>query len=176
MSEVMDTRQLDALFDELDRLLSDQELTGLLFHVGDRVGTLAEAHIRDSIPESPAGRPLPLYYTLDGKPSKFKSHKQRGKVFALAAEGKIPTKRTGFLFNSITHTTSIVDTGVLVRVGTNAPEGPYTLGDETQQSHYHKETGYVPIVETVERHTGEYRDVAIDTVRSYFAGLTGKVK
>lgn len=99
-----------------------------------------------------SGKPLAVYYTrtsADGKTykSKFKSLKQQRYVMALAADGKIPYRRTGTLGRSITSTAAASGRTAAVRVGTNRTYAKYVIGDApAPQSHYHQGT-WTPLSE-----------------------------
>jgi hypothetical protein len=139
---------VEKYLETLNKILVDPaEQKKLLEFVGDQVGTLAEGFPRDHYPPSPNGRPLAAFYTLNGKPSKFKSVKQRGWFFAALRDGKLklPSVRTGFLGNSITHVVVIEGTEALINIGTvgsNLPYAKYVIGPPEVQSHYHIQTGW----------------------------------
>ena len=141
----IDDSQVNSLLAQLSTMLSDEQMARLLFYLGDRIGVLAENIAR---PYPPAKRlPLPLYYTLNGKPSKFKSEKQRRYVMAHIRDGsiRIPYAQTGMLGNSITHTTSIVGTSVEVTVGTNLAYAQYVIGPPGVQSAFMALKGWQPL-------------------------------
>lgn len=147
----------------------------ILFFLGGRVGTMAEGFLRASVPPEPNGRPLELFYTRTNAKgqsfqSKFKSLKQQRKVIMLGKKGKIPFSRTGFLPNSYTHAVSIVDTGVIVQVGTNSQDAEYTVGDPDVQNHYHAKTGWEPVSETVGAHTADYQQEIVTSGKPWLVG------
>lgn len=112
--------------------------------VGKRIGVAAEAQIPGYPP--PSGKPLPKIYTrtrADGSTylSAFKSQTQQGKVFSLIKAGEIPYGRTGLLGRSITSGISDLSaSSVTIKVGTAIKYAPLVIGDDTQQSAYHRGT------------------------------------
>lgn len=112
-------------------------------YVGKRIGATAESLIPDYPPAS--GRPLPKIYMLDGQLSKYKSRKQRAFVAINIANGKLktPYPRTGKLGQSIqAGEPRIEGDNLIVPIGTNREYAPLVIGDDSQQSKYHAETGW----------------------------------
>jgi len=132
------------------KIFSEATRQKILAVAGKRMGVAAESFVPDDPP--PSGKPLPKIYTRDtvaGKKvapykSKFKSDKQAYYViFVLGKEGKIPYKRTLLLGRSITSAISdLTGSSVTVRTGTAVKYAPLVIGDDTQQSHYHKDHWY----------------------------------
>lgn len=164
----LDTTAIDTLFDRVFDLLGGNAGTDFLTYVGERVGTLAEGFARE-VPERREGVPLPKIYNLNGKRSAFKSRKQQGFVMALVARGKVPRTRTGFLPNSITHAVAVVDTGVVVQVGTNLAGAAYVL-DEEKQNRYLSGLGWVSLQRRNREHVDDYRDEVVRTGQAYLTG------
>jgi hypothetical protein len=113
------------------RIFSEETRKKILAAAGKRMGVAAES----VIPEYPvaSGKPRPKIYTrthADGTTylSAFKNQAQQGKVFALINAGKIPYVRTGLLGRSFTS------------VGTTIKYAPLVVGDDSQQSAYHRGT------------------------------------
>jgi len=185
----MITEALDLLNRIADLGNADAQRDFLLF-VGGRVGTLAESHLRAAIPEEPNGRPLELFYTrtseakkpyklkgglIVGRPgeqfkSKFKSLKQQRKVIMLAKQGKIPRSRTGFLPNSYTHAVTFEATGAIVSVGTNLDYAEWVVGNSDVQSHYHQESNWKPVSETIAAHTDDYGQEIVTSGKPWLVG------
>jgi len=163
---------IDVLLNRVQTLMEPQGYQKMLIYVGHRVGTLAESLPRSAIPPSPNGRPLEKVYTLDGKPSKFKSKKQQGWMFAALKAGKLklPYKRTGFIINSITHAVNVVDTGVIVTVGTNQKGARYVIGLPGEQSHYHQQTGWLSLPKQIDQADNEIQVEIQRSVTNYVKG------
>jgi hypothetical protein len=165
-------RNTRALIDDTD------ERNKALLYAGKIAGIRAEQISGDSMYPTPSGKPLALWYDRTSKKgiafkSKFKSQKQQGKVFALIAEGAIPYARTGRLGASMTSDAYVIDDGVAVRVGTNRPGAAYVIGDDEEQSAYHK--GTWPQLQTnVNAHivdiTDTFGDALINYIRGYLSG------
>ncbi len=142
MPNVIDLSQWNDLMERLTRF-AGSAMPSVMRFVGGRVGAKAE-ELSGAVPP-PSRKPLPKYYTRqapDGATykSKFKSIAQQRKVMALAAEGKIPHKRSGQLARSITsNVTEATATGARVAVGTNYKGAQYVIGKATQ-SRYHAGT------------------------------------
>jgi hypothetical protein len=138
----VDTKPLE----KASKIFSAETRKRLLAAAGKRMGAAAESVIPD-YPE-PSVNPLEKFYTRTtafGKPtkpyqSKFKSDKQAYYVlFVLSKEGKIPYQRTGLLGRSITSAISnLTGESVTVTIGTAVKSAPLVIGDDDQQSHYHK--------------------------------------
>lgn len=165
-----DTEALNKLLDKVQRLFDPAEYVAMLFRVGGKVGTLAENYAR-VVPPIPNGRPLSLYYTLNGKPSKFKTEKQRKFFFWALRTGaiKVPYVRSGKLVNSITHTVTLQDKGVIIRVGTNDTnngkgKAKFVIGEPNVQNHYHQQTGWMNLASELKRHDAEYMSLAINEI------------
>jgi hypothetical protein len=136
-----------SVLDKASKIFSEETRKKLLAAAGKRMGVAAESVIPD-YPE-PSGNPLEKFYirtTAFGKPtkpyrSKFKSDKQAYYVlFVLSKEGKIPYQRTGLLGRSITSAISdLTGESVTVTIGTAVKSAPLVIGDDDQQSHYHKD-------------------------------------
>ena len=130
----------DALLKRVADVLGGAERDRILLRAGKVMGAAAE-QVAVVYPKQ-THNPLPLYYTRkrrDGTTykSKFKSAAQQGLVMALAAQGKLPYPRTGFLGRSVTSKANAEGSVVIVSIGTNAAHAPYVL-DEVRQSHYHR--------------------------------------
>ncbi len=129
------------------KIFSEGTRKKILAQAGKRMGVAAESFIPDY--PAPSGKPLEKFYTRTeafGKPtkpylSKFKSDKQAYYVlFVLGAKGKIPFKRTGLLGRSITSAISdLTGESVTVRIGTAAKSAPLVIGNDEEQSNYHKD-------------------------------------
>lgn len=144
--------------------LSDSSLTTVMEFTGRAVGVAAEGYVS----EYPAvsGKPLPKYYDrVDSKgnsyKSKFKTLRQQRKVMAMASKGKIPSRRTGKLGQSITSdVTDLAPTSVTVRVGTRLSYAPYVIGTPAEgQSHYHQ-GNWTPLSDDIANHSAEINAVA----------------
>ena len=147
------------LIERLKRHLTPVGLHETLMTGGHRVGAKMEEYAR-MYPPDPAGRPLPSAYTLDGKPSKFVSHKQRRYVMAMLRQGKLKSRRSGKLGGSITHLVEVSqDYKVTVRAGTNVAYGPYVLDLDRarggKQNPYHTETGWQHLPDIPTQHGDE---------------------
>lgn len=139
----LDISELTEYTAKLQQCFSPAGQTEVLRAVGRRIGQAGVRYAAE-YPE-PSRKPLPKIYprvTKKGVPylSKFKSQKQQGKIFALAAEGKIPTIRSGKLGQSMTYVIlSVSPSSVVTEIGTNLPYSPFVL-DEERQANYHKGT------------------------------------
>ena len=153
----------------------------ILEKAGRKVGAKAEEVVGEYPPQP--NRPLNAYYprtrVADGTPylSKFKTSKQQGYFFANLADGGIgvPYKRTGFLGASIASEVTVVESGVLVEVGTPLGYAPLVIGDpETEQSYYHAQSGWEPLTEQMEdglsTFLGVFADEVVDGVEDYLKG------
>lgn len=119
-----------------------ENLSAILLDAGKYAGVIAEG-IVEEYPRA-TGKPLVKHYRRTRKDgtsymSKFKSARQQGYVFALAAKGKIPYRRTGQLGRSITSSADLSGNAVITRVGTNNRAAPYVIGNSPRpQSAYHR--------------------------------------
>jgi hypothetical protein len=164
---------IDALFARVESLLDGPAQEQFFMHVGGRVGVFAEGIARE-MPERREGVPLPLAYTLDGKPSKFKSRKQRAFVMRLSKQGKIPRTRTGFLANSMTHEVTVLQGGAIVAVGTNLQGAEYVL-DIDRQNRYLASLGWVALQTRFAEHTDDFKQVTITAGQGFLDGyIAGK--
>lgn len=119
----------------------------ILAAAGKRMGVAAESFIPDY--PAPSGKELDKVYTRDtvaGKKvrpfkSKFKSQAQAYYVvFVLGMSGKIPSQRSGALGRSITSAiTELTGSSVTVKTGTALKYAPRVIGDDDEQSNYHKD-------------------------------------
>ena len=164
----MSKEQVDALLNKAQAAFEPAHYSAMLTRVGGIVGTAAEEVAR-VVPASPNGRPLPLFYTLNGKPSKFKTEKQRGFFFWALKNGviKVPYVRSGKLANSITHSVTLIDNGAEIRVGTNDSnsgkfKAQYVLGEPGVQSHYHEITGWINLASELAKHDAQFMQLAVD--------------
>lgn len=161
-----------ALLDRCTDLVTDTEARrDALQYAGNRAGVRAESILADT-PEA-SGKPLEPYYDREDASgraykSKFKSFRQQRKVMALVKRGKVPYPRTGQLMASITSAAYIMDTGVVIRVGTNRSEAPFVL-DESRQSHYHAGT-WIPLQVQLRAHEGEILDEFGAALGGYIRG------
>jgi hypothetical protein len=124
------------------RLFSVETRKKILAYAGKRMGVAAESVVPDY--PSPSGKPLAKFYlrsAADGSlyHSKFESQAQQGKVFSLVKAGEIPYPRSGALGRSITSAISdLTGESVTVKTGTALKHAPLVIGDDTEQSAYHK--------------------------------------
>lgn len=130
----------DALLKRVADVFGGAARDRVLLGAGKVMGAAAE-QIAVVYPQQ-THKPLPLYYTRkrrDGTTykSKFKSAAQQGLVMSLAAQGRLPYRRTGFLGRSVTSRADAEGKVVIVSIGTNVNYAPYLL-DEARQSHYHQ--------------------------------------
>ncbi len=174
----MSKEQIDSLLANAKKLMSEQELSKMLYSVGDSVGTLAESFAKE-YPESPNGRPLVAYYIRvdkNGKSyfSKFKSPQQQRYVLWLAGKGRIPYKRGGTLGKSVTHDVVVESGGVVVRVGTNLAYAPKVIGPPTVQSHYHLQTGWKSLEQEIDSHQDEIDQLIVAKLSGYVDGFLKK--
>ena len=172
MATQFDAAKLDALLEQIQTVIDDTERQALFQYVGEKVGAKAEEAASVYAP-SPGGRPLALYYMLNGKPSKFKSAKQRGYFFAALRQGKIklPFRRDGTLGRSITSKVTATPTSAQILVGTTdnvSSYAKYVIGDE-EQSEYHKQTGWKPISEDIKHDSVALLQEAQDATNKYMA-------
>jgi hypothetical protein len=174
----MSKEQVDALLNKAQAAFEPAHYNAMLMRVGGVVGTAGEIVAR-AVPASPNGRPLALFYTLDGKPSKFKTEKQKKYFFWALKTGviKVPYVRSGKLTNSITHSVKLVDDGAEIRVGTNdnnngKGKAKYVLGEPGEQSHYHEETGWMNLASELEKHDSEFMTLAVDELTKSVDGFT----
>jgi hypothetical protein len=144
----LDLREAQPVLDNFQAVFGLTAVTEILLIAADKTGAYAEGLISDYPPAS--GKPLPVYYdrtNVKGERirSKFKTLRQQHKVMALAAEGKIPYRRTGTLGKSILHSVPVaISPGVVeTRIGSKLSYAPYVL-DIEEQSHYHRGT-WTPI-------------------------------
>lgn len=147
--------------------------TDILEGAGRKVGVRAE-ELAGEYPPAPR-RPLNPYYQrvhvnttdkprpTDGQPylSKWKSSKQQGYFFASLADGDItlPYKRTGYLGASMTSDVEVTANGVIVEVGSPLGYAPLVIGNESEQSYYHAETGWESLGDQLD----EASDVLLNT-------------
>jgi hypothetical protein len=120
----------------------------ILANAGKRMGVAAESVVPD-YPQA-SGNELDKFYTRDtvaGKKvtpykSKFKSAAQAYYVlFVLGKGGQIPYMRSGTLGRSITSAISnLTGASVTVKIGTTIQYAQRVIGDDSQQSPYHKGT------------------------------------
>jgi len=135
----VDTSQLA----KLAKIFSTETRKKILERAGKRMGVAAESVVPPYPP--PSGKPLAKFYlreAADGSLyySKFKSRAQQGKVFSLINQGKIPTQRSGTLGRSVTSAISdLTGESVTVKIGTAIAYGPLVIGDDDDQSNYHKD-------------------------------------
>lgn len=128
-------------------------LTNAMVRAGNEAAVVLEEGI-SPYPET-TGNELPLFYVRTRKDgttyrSKFKNKKQQAKVMQLARDGKIPYKRTGTLGKSITTQVKKAGRGkVRISIGSDRDYAPYVIGDDQEQSHYHR-GNWTPIVEDVD--------------------------
>jgi hypothetical protein len=115
----------------------------ILAAAGKRMGVAAESVVPQY--PKPSGKSLPKIYlrtsAKDGSLfySAFESQAQQGKVFALLKAGNIPYRRTGTLGRSITSAISnLTGSSVTVKIGTTIAYAERVIGDDSQQSAYHK--------------------------------------
>ena len=140
MTMHLDLSELTEYVDKFNRCFDAQGQVEILTIVGKRVGQAGVRYAAE-YPE-PSRKPLPkIYPRVDrkGRPylSKFKSPKQQGKIFALAAEGKIPTIRSGKLGQSMTYVVlQVTRTSAMVEIGTNRKYSPYVLDPERQNPYF----------------------------------------
>jgi hypothetical protein len=179
--------QVQALFDKVRSVLGGAEQDKFFAYLGGRVGVMAEGFARE-VPPEPNGRPLELFYdrtstakkpykTLTGETrrpgqtfkSKFKTQKQQGFVVMLMKkDGNY--SRSGLLPNSMTHQVTLVAGGCIVAVGSNLDYAERVVGDLDKQSHYHAQTGWVPLEETMQRHVPEFRSEIVGSGQAYLTG------
>lgn len=190
MTDLMNS-EVQALFDKVHSLLDGDEQARFFAYIGGRVGVMAEGFARE-VPPEPNGRPLELFYertstakqpykTATGevrKPgqsfkSKFKTQKQQGMVVMLMKkDGNY--KRSGLLPNSMTHQVVVVKGGCVVSVGTNLSYAEHVIGGRDVQSHYHAQTGWVPLDENIQNHTAEFRGEIVTSGAGYLKGYLTK--
>lgn len=126
------------------KVFSEATRKKILAQAGKRMGVAAESVIPPYPPAS--GKPRPKIYTrtrADGSTylSAFKNQAQQGAVFALINAGKVPFVRSGLLGRSFTSAISdLTGSSVTVRTGTAVKYAPGVVGDDSQQSAYHKGT------------------------------------
>lgn len=131
-----------------------ESLNAILLDAGRYAGTTAEGIVSE-YPRA-TGKPLTKHYRRTRKDgtsylSKFKSPRQQGYVFALAAKGKIPHRRTGQLGRSITSSADLSGNAVITRVGTNNRAAPHVIGDSPKpQSAYHR-GNWTPLTSAIRR-------------------------
>lgn len=171
MTEPLNNAEIDALFAQIADVLDERGQEDCLRYVADRVGTLAESYPRE-YPDAVV-MPLPLFYMLNGKPSKFKSEKQRAYVAIRGKKGLIPGKRTGQLGNSITHETTVAGGVAEISVGSNKVYAKYPLGDETQQNHYLAMRGWKSLRKQLDAHADDLRAEVVTTLDHYLDGALG---
>lgn len=165
-----------ALIDRVTAVVDDtDERNKMLLYAGRIAGVKAE-EIAGGYPE-PSGKPLEAFYDrtdANGRAykSKFKSFRQQRKVFALIKQGKVPYRRTGRLGASMTSAAYIIDTDVVIQVGTNDPKAPFVIG--RQQSHYH--IGVWPVLQTqIDAHADEIVSIFSAALGGYLRGyIAGK--
>lgn len=170
---VLNTAEIDALFDKIASLASRGGYGKMLLFIGGRIGTQIEG-LERVIPPAP-NRPRPMAYTLNGKPSKWKTTKQQGFFFWALRRGKlkIPYRRTGFLVGSLTHIVTLMGDGVEIRVGTNAKYAPLVIGGDGEQAQYHNETGWLQLPKQPSEHLGEIRENIVESAKTYIFGYLG---
>jgi hypothetical protein len=160
----IDLSELTAYTKRFRSIFTGQERTEILRVVGKRMGVAAEAQVSD-YPE-PSRKPLPAIYPRTRKDgtaflSKFKSAKQQGKVFVLAKEGRIPYERSGLLGRSTTSkVVEVTADSVTTAIGNSAPHAARVIGDEGQQSLYHRGT-WQTLSEDINRGAAKIRQAAV---------------
>ena len=166
-----DSKEVDDLLARARKLFEPAQYNAMLLRVGGIVGTAAEQVARQ-VPPSPGGRPLALFYTLNGKPSKFKTEKQRGYFFWAIRNGaiRLPYQRSGKLASSITHSVKLVGNGAEIRVGTNDTangkgKAQFVLGEPGVQSHYHEQTGWINLASEEQKHDAQFMQIAADNIK-----------
>lgn len=138
------SEQADLIIANLDRvkvgLVDPERIT----FVAKRVAAYMESQV-PGYPAAPGGRPLDPVYSLNGKPSIFKTKRQRGWFFANLRSGglNIPYMRTGMLGRSIASQITADASGATITVGVfpgSASYAKYVIG--SQQYYYHARTGW----------------------------------
>jgi len=142
--------------------LSQRALEAALLQAARKTGVAMESLVLPIPP--PPNRPLAPVYTLNGRPSKFKTEKQRRYVLMAISRGliRIPYRRTNSLYRSLTSKTELIGDSLFISVGTNKAYAPYVIGyprqaglpyprGSNQQSFYHRQTGHKSLPEQVQR-------------------------
>lgn len=147
----------------------------MLMYVGQRVGVLAEQIGGDAYPPSPNGRPLDKVYTLDNKPSKFKTRKQRGYFFVSLKHGslRIPYRRSGTLGKSLSSRTELIQDGAVIYIGTNLNYAKYVIGLPDEQFYYHVKTGWESLPTVI---AGAIADLLVEAETATNEFLTDYIK
>lgn len=165
-----------ALIDRCTAIVDDTDERNKMLLYAARVASVKAEEVAGGYP-SPSGKPLEVFYErtdTNGRAfkSKFKSFRQQRKVFALIKQGQVPYRRTGRLGTSMTSAAYIVDTGVVIQVGTNDPKAPFVIGRE--QSHYH--AGTWPVLQMqIDMHADEIVGVFSVALGGYLRGyIAGK--
>lgn len=146
---------------KVGQLFGGAVLTPIMLKSGQVAGVAAESFV-SPYPQA-SGKPLAKFYTRtrrDGSTykSKFKSMKQQRFVMGLAAQGKIPYKRTGTLGRSITsEAQNATANSVDVVIGSNRKHAPFVIGQPPIQSHYHMGT-WTPLETDITRNVSKIAD------------------
>lgn len=153
MPTPFDAAKMEELLTQISQVIDGDKRQSLFEYIGKKVGDKGEEAVSAYAP-LPNGRPLALYYLLNGKRSKFKSKKQQGWFFSSLKKGRftLPYKRSGELGRSITSKVTATADGVQVLIGTTPNVeswAKYVIGSEEQQSHYHAQSGWQPLSEDV---------------------------
>ena len=144
----------------ISRRVSQQALEAALLQAARKTGVAMESLVLPIPP--PPNRPLAPVYTLNGKPSKFKTEKQRRYVLWAIRTGaiRVPYRRTNSLYRSLTSKVGLTGGSVYITVGSNKPYAPYVIGfprqvslvyprGSNQQSVYHRQTGHKSLPEQI---------------------------
>jgi hypothetical protein len=158
----MSAEDLERFTIYLSRRVSQQALEAALLQAARKTGVAMESLVLPIPP--PPNRPLAPVYTLNGKPSKFKTEKQRRYVLWAIRTGaiRVPYRRTNSLYRSLTSKAELAGGSVYITVGSNKSYAPYVIGfprqaglvyprGSNQQSFYHRQTGHKSLPEQISR-------------------------
>lgn len=162
--------------------------TAILERGGRKAGSKGE-ELGGEYPDQPR-RPLNPYYQrvhvntttkprpTDGQPflSKFKTQKQAGYFFASLTAGdiRVPYHRNGFLGASLGHEVEVTSNGVNVEIGTSQDYAPLVIGNESEQSYYHTQTGWQSLDDQLDEGSDvileAFIEGVVEGVEAYLAG------
>ena len=141
MAEVLNTAEVDALFEKIEALVSGPVRRDLLLFVGKRLGAKGE-ELAGEYPPAPEQRAIQA--------------------------GRNPYKRTGQLGRSITNAVIASEDAVTIEIGTNLKYAPYVIGD--YQVDFHAQTGWRKLPQVLDDGMDQLRELTVDTLSSYLNG------
>lgn len=158
----------------LEAAISTDVAKDIFRRAGNMVGIRAEELVGSyPTPQQTIAFRNRRYTWPNGVSSKFQSHKQQRKVFALIREGKIPYVRRGNLGRAIRSETRVLPGVVIVEVGTTGnveSYAEYVLGLPPVQALVHQNV-WTPLETTLEQNQDDLSGVFIVEVQKAYANL-----